>query len=127
MFSLSVSFYVLELSVVSPNDKGDLRSIYVAYMGANRSSADAGAIVPHEVVNARSNGGLDDLEGDDLSYNGANAHGDPSGRSDFNQSTSPQLPSLSEEPGSPSFEGTHKKFLVFIKVLLFAINELRYG
>lgn len=79
---------------------------YVYCLGANRSIADAGAIVPHESVNARSNDGLEDLEGDDLSFNGASARGDPSGRSDVNQSTSPQLPSLPEEPNSPSFEGT---------------------
>ena len=62
--------------------------------------------MPHESANARSNEGLDDPEGDELSYNGSSARGDPSGRSDVNQSTSPQLPSLPEEPNSPSFEGT---------------------
>jgi hypothetical protein len=70
-----------------------LRSVYVAYMDVNRTSADAGAIVPHESDNGRPNEGLDDLENDDPSYNGVNLHGDPSlDRPDI-RSTSPQLPS----------------------------------
>lgn len=67
--------------------------------------AEAGAIVPHESVSARPNEGLDDLERDELTYNGADMRGDPPlGRPDFAVSTSPQLPSLPEEPNSPSFE-----------------------
>jgi len=78
----------------------------MAYVGANRTSADAGAIVPHGSVNSRTNEGLDDPEGDDLSYNGANTRGEPSlGRPDVNRPASPPLPSLPEEPNSPSFEG----------------------
>lgn len=76
-------------------------------MGVNRPPAEAGAIVPHESVSARPNEGLDDLERDELTYNGADMRGDPPlGRPDFAVSTSPQLPSLPEEPNSPSFEGT---------------------
>ena len=71
--------------------------------------------MPHESVNTRSNEGLDDLEGDDLSYNGASARGDPSSRSEVNQSTSPQLPSLPEEPNSPNFEG-NQQLLAFSKL-----------
>ncbi|XP_073395816.1 uncharacterized protein [Physcomitrium patens] len=68
-------------------------------------SADASAIVPHDSVSARPNDGLDDLEGDDVLYNGANMRGDPSlCRSDVARINSPQLPSLPEEPNSPSCE-----------------------
>lgn len=83
----------------------------MAYV-ANRTSADAGAIVPHDSVNSRPNEGLDDSEGDDLSYNGASMRGDPSlGRPDVNRPASPPLPSLPEEPNSPSFEGTDSSYL----------------
>lgn len=78
----------------------------MAYMGVNRPSADAAAVVPFESVNATPNEGLDDLESHDLSCNGVNPRGDLSlGRPDVVRSTSPQLPSLPEEPNSPSFEG----------------------
>lgn len=78
----------------------------MAYGVANRLSADASAIVPHDSVSARPNDGLDDLEGDDVLYNGANMRGDPSlCRSDVARINSPQLPSLPEEPNSPSCEG----------------------
>ncbi|KAG0615413.1 hypothetical protein M758_5G039300 [Ceratodon purpureus] len=69
-----------------------------------QTSADAGAIVPHSSDNGRPSEGLDDLESDDLSYNGVNLRGDPSLDRPDVRSTSPQLPSLPEEPNSPSFE-----------------------
>lgn len=77
----------------------------MTYVGVNRSSADVGAIVPHESVDGRPNEGLDDLDSDDLSYNEVSLRGDPSLDRPDVRSSSPQLPSLPEEPNSPNFEG----------------------
>ncbi|XP_024374953.1 uncharacterized protein [Physcomitrium patens] len=78
---------------------------HVAGSSEQEPQVDAGAIVPHELGNATPNEGLEDLETDDLPYNGTDTRGDPSvGRPDVVRSTSPQLPSLPEGPNSPIFE-----------------------
>lgn len=92
---------------IDRNDGDIVKLKHAVCIGANRTSAEAGAIVPHDSVNSRPNEGLDDSEGDDLSYNGASSRETSSlGRPDANRPASPPLPSLPEEPNSPSFEGT---------------------
>lgn len=58
------------------DDDGECIFVYVVYGVVNRFLVDVSVIVFYDLVSVRFNDGFDDLEGDDVLYNGVNMWGD---------------------------------------------------